>query len=94
MNVSEYYSVILTEVVRATGMSARDVLCDNSEKGRNARYVLVYFCGKRLSDGEIAEQAGMSRQRVNWLRNHFDIDRAKWSVREVVKGIEGRLEGK
>lgn len=91
MKNCEYSMLCLGEVERVTGLSARDILSGRTEECADARYILVYFLALRLTDNEIAKVSGMSRQRVNYLRNHFQWVRGKWSVRCKVKEIGEKL---
>lgn len=88
-----YWRLCLTEVVSVTGITEKDILSRRDEESSDARYILVYFLALRLTDNEIAKVSGMSRQRVNYLKNHFQWVRGKWSVKCKVKEVGDRLDG-
>lgn len=92
MNNCEYFVLCLGEVERVTGLGEKDILSGRTEECADARYILVYFLALRLTDNEISRVSGMSRQRVNYLRNHFQWVRGKWSVRCKVKEIGAEIE--
>ena len=88
-----YWRLCLTEVESVTGITCEDILSRRTEECADARYILVYFLALRLTDNEIAKVSGMSRQRVNYLKNNFQWVRGKWSVRCKVKEVGDRLDG-
>lgn len=94
MDNKGYWQLCLSEVESATGLNGSDILNNNREECTDARYILIYFLGLRLTDTEISKVSGMSRQRVNYLRNHFDVGFSKWSVKSKVQIVRKRLENK
>lgn len=89
-----YWRLCLTEVESVTGLSGEDILDGRTEECADARYILVYFLALRLTDNEIAKVSGMSRQRVNYLKLHFNLNFSKWSIKNKVQTIRKELENK
>lgn len=98
MDNGDYYKICLDEVIQVSGLNGKDVLNGRTEECADARYILVYFLALRLTDNEIAKVSGMSRQRVNYLKNHFQWVRGKWSIKcklkEIGAEIESQLRGR
>lgn len=94
MNNREYFVLCVSEVEHITELDIKDILSSNREECADARYILVYFLCLRLTDSEISQVSGMSRQRVNYLRLHFNSNFAKWSVKSKVQTIRKHIEEK
>ncbi len=89
-----YWSLCLSEVEHVTGLKEKDILCRRDEEASDARYILVYVLALRLTDNEIARVSGMSRQRVNYLKNHHQWVKGKWSLRCKEKLVTQSIEAK
>lgn len=90
----DYFKLCLDEVIQVSGLSGKDILSKRDEESSDARYILVYFLALRLTDNEIAKVSGMSRQRVNYLKLHFNLNFSKWSIKNKVQTIRKELEKK
>lgn len=90
----EYWQVCLNEVESVTVLTGKDILNGRTEECADARYILVYFLALRLTDNEIAKVSGMSRQRVNYLKLHFNLNYSKWSIKNKVQTIRKEIEKK
>lgn len=66
-------------VCRETGVDEQDMLHGNKEECVDARFLLVKALALQLTDREVAELIGRTRQCVNAIRNSRKP--MKWSVR-------------
>lgn len=76
--LQEYYQKALHTVQQVTGID--DVLHTNKEEAVDARTILIYVLAlKGISDNEIAQLTGLSRQGVNKLKNNYKFRKSRWS---------------
>lgn len=78
----ELYRLAKDSVLRHTEVGERELLRSNREDCVDARCLLVCVlsrCG--LTDMEVSELMGVSRQCVTKLRGSLDMRLRKWSVR-------------
>lgn len=91
MNNRDLYQKVVGELCKHTGYDEASIINRNIEGCVDARYVLVYMLGQRLTDDEISRETGMARQSVNYIRNHFDSRMNKWSIRNLLFDISGKV---
>lgn len=73
---------VLGKVSEVMELTPNDVLHSNTEECTDARCILVKVLADiGMTDSEIAKMVGVTRQCVNYSRNHFDERLRKWSVR-------------
>ena len=76
--LQEYYQKALHIVQQVTGID--NVLHTNKEEAVDARTILIYVLAlKGISDNEIAQLTGLSRQGVNKLKNNYKFRKSRWS---------------
>lgn len=87
MKNRELYQIVVGAVCRHTGYDEVSILKKNLEGCVDARYMLVNILSRYLTDEEIAREAKVTRQSVNYIRNHFDFKNNKWSFRNTLAEI-------
>ena len=76
--LKEYYQKALQTVQRIT--EVEQIFHSNKEEAVDARTILIYVLAlKGISDNEIAQLTGLTRQGVNKLKNNYKYRKAKWS---------------
>lgn len=81
MKAAELYQNMVAAVCRHTGVGEVDVLESNKEECVDARYILIHFLSQYLTDEDISRVTGLTRQAVNYIRNHFEQKMNKWSIK-------------
>lgn len=66
------------------------VLHSRKEECVDARYVLIKLLSERLTDEQISDLSGLTRQAVNKIRNGWD-SRCRWYVRSCYKNIKSAI---
>lgn len=71
-----------------TELSVEKVCNSNKEDCVDARYILIKLLSDiGLTDIEIADLSGFTRQCINYSKNHFHERMNKWSVRTIYKKL-------
>lgn len=83
------YRIAVGIVCRETGVNECDMLHRRTEECINARFLLVRALASRLTDIEVAELVGCSKQAVNTIRN--SRKRMGWSMRVNCQAIDKQL---
>lgn len=91
MKTVELYQTMISAVSRHTGIGESDIIESCREECVDARYLLIHFLSRFLTDEEIARQMGIPRQSVNRIRNRFECKINKWSVRSYLHDIGTEL---
>lgn len=91
MKTEDLYRIMKAAVCRHTGVGEPDMLASNKEECVDARYLLVHFLARYLTDEEISRQTDIPRQSVNRIRNRFELKMHKWSVRNCLHEISLEL---
>lgn len=91
MKTEDLYRIMKAAVCRHTGVGEPDMLASNREECVDARYLLVHFLARYLTDEEISRQTDIPRQSVNRIRNRFELKMHKWSVRNCLHEISSEL---
>lgn len=85
----ELFEDVLEKVCELTELSVEKVCNSNLEECVDARYILIKLLSDiGLTDMEIAETTGFTRQCVNYAKNHFRERLKKWSVRVVYSELK------
>lgn len=87
MKAAELYQTMAATVCRHTGVGEVDILESNKEECVDARYLLVHFLSQYLTDEDISRATGLTRQAVNYIRNHFENKINKWSIKSYMSDI-------
>lgn len=87
MKAAELYQNMVAAVCRHTGVGEVDVLESNKEECVDARYILIHFLSQYLTDEDIPRVTGLTRQAVNYIRNHFEQKMNKWSIKSNMSDI-------
>lgn len=87
MKAAELYQNMVAAVCRHTGVGGVDVLESNKEECVDARYILIHFLSQYLTDEDISRVTGLTRQAVNYIRNHFEQKMNKWSIKSNMSDI-------
>ena len=87
MKAAELYQTMVAAVCRHTGVGVVDVLESNKEECVDARYILIHFLSQYLTDEDISRVTGLTRQAVNYIRNHFEQKMNKWSIKSNMSDI-------
>jgi hypothetical protein len=87
MKAAELYQNMVAAVCRHTGVGEVDVLESNKEECVDARYILIHFLSQYLTDEDISRVTGLTRQAVNYIRNHFEQKMNKWSIKSNMSDI-------
>lgn len=86
--IKEYFNEVLNKVSKTTEIDDYSILHSNKEECVDARYVLIAVLSERLSDRQIAEVSGLSKQLVNKAKNGFsERCRFRWGLKEIYKEI-------
>lgn len=91
MKAAELYQTMAATVCRHTGVGEVDMLESNKEECVDARYLLVHFLSQYLTDEDISRATGLTRQAVNYIRNHFEQKINKWGVKGNMADISNEL---
>lgn len=91
MKAAELYQTMAATVCRHTGVGEVDMLESNKEECVDARYLLVHFLSQYLTDEDISRETGLTRQAVNYIRNHFEQKINKWGVKGNMADISNEL---
>lgn len=91
MKSADLYKEIMSAVCRHTGVGELDMIGSNKEECVDARYLLVHFLSSFLTDEDISRNVGLTRQSVNYIRNHFERKMNKWSIRSCMSDIENEI---
>lgn len=91
MKAAELYQAMAATVCRHTGVGEVDMLESNKEECVDARYLLIHFLSQYLTDEDISRATGLTRQAVNYIRNHFEQKINKWSIKSYMMGIENEI---
>lgn len=91
MKTGDLYQIMMSTVCRHTGVGELDMIESNKEECVDARYILIYFLSKYLTDEDISKNTGLTRQAVNYIRNHFENKMNKWTVRNCMIDIGNEL---
>jgi len=89
MVVRDLYQTVIGTVCRVTGINENDMLNSNKEDCADARWLLVQFLAAYLTDSEIADLVGRTRQGVNSIKNTRKL--SKWTVAVNWKEISKEL---
>ena len=85
-----FYKRAMETIQRITGQE--DILHTNREESVDARSILIYILSsKGLSDMEISNLTGLTRQGVNKLKNGCKYRRKKWSFVSDLQQISNEL---
>lgn len=87
MKSTELYQAMTAAVCRHTGVSEVDMIESNKEECVDARYILIHFLSQYLTDEDISRVTGLTRQAVNYIRNHFEQKINKWSIKSCISDI-------
>ena len=87
MKAAELYQNMVAAVCRHTGVGEVDVLESNKEECVDARYILIHFLSQYLTDEDISRVTGLTRQAVNYIRNHFEQKMNKWSIKSNMSDV-------
>lgn len=87
MKAAELYQNMVAAVCRHTGVGEVDVLESNKEECVDARYILIHFLSQYLTDEAISRVTGLTRQAVNYIRDHFEQKMNKWSIKSNMSDI-------
>lgn len=91
--ILSFYQGALHSVREHVGIS--DIFKTNKEESVDARTILVcILSSKGLSDHEIAQLTGLSRQCVNKLKNNSKYRSRKWSFAANLQQISHELATK
>lgn len=91
MKTGDLYQIMMSTVCRHTGVGELDMIESNKEECVDARYILIYFLSKYLTDEDISKNAGLTRQAVNYIRNHFEQKMNKWSIKSCMHDIGNEI---
>lgn len=91
MKTKDLYQTINSIVCRHTGIELPSLISSNKEECVDARYILVHFLSQYLTDEDISKSTGITRQSVNYIRNHFERRTHKWTVRNYMVDIGSEL---
>lgn len=91
MKTEDLYRIMKAAVCRHTGVGEPDMLASNKEECVDARYLLVHFLARYLTDEEISKNTGLTRQAVNYIRNHFGQKLRKWSIKSCMEDIGNEI---
>lgn len=92
MKTGDLYQIMMSTVCRHTGVGELDMIESNKEECVDARYILIYFLSKYLTDEDISKNTGSTRQAVNYIRNHFENKMNKWSIKSGIYDIGEMLK--
>jgi hypothetical protein len=92
MKTGDLYQIMMSTVCRHTGVGELDMIENNKEECVDARYILIYFLSKYLTDEDISKNTGLTRQAVNYIRNHFENKMNKWSIKSGIYDIGEMLK--
>ena len=92
MKAAELYQNMVAAVCRHTGVGEVDVLESNKEECVDARYILIHFLSQYLTDEDISRVTGLTRQAVNYIRNHFEQKMNKWNKPKATMALRIRNE--
>jgi hypothetical protein len=85
----ELFNEVFGNVCRSLELDRESVMHSNKEECVDARYILIKLLSDiGLTDIEIAETTGFTRQCVNYAKNHFRERLKKWSVRMVYSELK------
>ena len=85
----DLFNEVLGKVCELTELSVEKVCKSNLEECVDARYILIKLLSDiGLTDIEIAEMSGFTRQCINFAKNHFNLRLKKWSVRTIYKELK------
>jgi hypothetical protein len=88
--IISFYGHALHATIEAVGIP--DIFTSNKEESVDARTILVcVLSSKGISDQEIAQLTGLSRQCVNKLKNSCKYRKAKWSFSSNLQQISNEL---
>lgn len=88
--IISFYGHALHATIEAVGIS--DIFTSNKEESVDARTILVcVLSSKGISDQEIAQLTGLSRQCVNKLKNSCKYRRQRWSFSSNLQQISNEL---
>lgn len=87
MKAAELHQTMVAAVCRHTGVGEVDVLESSKEECVDARYILIHFLSQYLTDEDISRVTGLTRQAVNYIRNHFEQKMNKWSIKSNMSDI-------
>lgn len=62
MKTGDLYQIMMSTVCRHTGVGELDMIESNKEECVDARYILIYFLSKYLTDEDISKNTGLTRQ--------------------------------
>ena len=91
MKTGDLYQIMMSTVCRHTGVGELDMIESNKEECVDARYILIYFLSKYLTDEDISKNTGLTRQAVNYIRNHFENKMNKWSIKSCMHDIGNEI---
>lgn len=91
MKAAELYQTMVAAHCRHTGVGEVDVLESNKEECVDARYILIHFLSQYLTDEDISRVTGLTRQTVNYIRNHFEQKMNKWSIKSNMSDIGNEI---
>lgn len=91
MKTGDLYQEIMSTVCRHTGIGELDIIESNKEECVDARYLLIHFLSRFLTDEDISRNAGLTRQAVNYIRNHFEQKMNKWSIKSCMHDIGNEI---
>lgn len=91
MKAAELYQAMAATVCRHTGVREMDMFGSNKEECVDARYILIHLLSRYLTDEDISRVTGLTRQAVNYIRNHFEQKMNKWSIRSCMYDIGNEI---
>ena len=88
--ITSFYNHALHTISEAVGIT--DMFASNKEESVDARTILVcILSSKGISDHEIAQLTGLTRQCVNKLKNNCKYRKSKWSFSSNLQQISNAL---
>lgn len=92
MRIKDLYCTVLSIVCRGTDLEENEIFCSNKEECVDARSLLIKtLIDNGITEKEIVRLTGLSRQRVNSLKNNFKYRIGKWSITNDLQRINKYL---
>lgn len=89
MKTDEIFNKVLDVVEEVTGIPRQHIFQSCREECSNARYLLVRYLSRIMSDCEIGRMLGRTKQGVGFIRR---ADKSGWLLERNWKEIVKRLE--
>ena len=91
MKTGDLYQIMMSTVWRHKGIGELEMIESNKEECVDARYLLIHFLSQFLTDEDISRNSGLTRQAVNYIRNHFEQKMNKWSIKSCMVDIRKEI---